>query len=71
MREEATRVSQLQAEALTRSRIEVELEHSRLLREEAIKRSRVGADLQAEAAVRRSRVEAQIEVDYWRRYYRY
>jgi hypothetical protein len=57
-------------EALRRSRIEAELAAEAAVRESAIRRSRLEAELVAEESIRRSRVQAELEADYWRRYYR-
>ena len=55
---------------MSRSRIEAEIEASRIARESAIRRSRLEAELVAEESVRRSRIQAELESDFWRRYYR-
>lgn len=54
---------------MRRSRIEAELASSRLAAEDAVRRSRIEADLAVESALRRSRVEAEIEASRVRRLY--
>lgn len=54
---------------MRRSRVEAELAASRLAAEEAVRRSRIEADIATESALRRSRIEAEIEASRIRRLY--
>lgn len=54
---------------MRRSRVEAELAASRLAAEDAVRRSRIEADIAVEASLRRSRVEAEIEASRLRRLY--